>query len=73
METSPKGYVLIINNKVFYNDPRSSNTRHGTDNDVERLKQVFGKLGYEVVEKRDLTASVSKHELYYWIYRGVLP
>ena len=62
METNPKGYVLIINNKVFYNDPESSSTRHGTDNDVERLKQVFGKLGFEVEEKRDLKVSVSKLE-----------
>ena len=56
METNPKGYVLIINNKYFENNP--GKTRHGTDNDARRLKQVFGKLGYEVEEKKDLTASI---------------
>ena len=55
--------MLIINNKVFHNDPGSSNTRHGTDNDVARLKQVFEKLDFGVEEKRDLTAAVKTHQL----------
>lgn len=59
------GHILIINQRNFYLDPnpdlkevlspRRLETRHGTDRDVESLKETFGAFGYTHHVERNLT------------------
>ena len=59
MNTSPVGYLLIINIEEFKNSAgKISDIRHGTDEDARRLREVFSRRGFEIVEKKNLSAKV---------------
>jgi hypothetical protein len=51
------GIALIISNRDFTN-PREFPVRTGTEVDAENLRQLFTQLGYEVVARVNLTATV---------------
>lgn len=51
MDTMPRGYALIINNKDF----QLMNCRLGTDVDCQKLQDLFQYLGFEVIVKHNLT------------------
>ena len=55
MDTKPKGFVQIINNKTFKDDPQ----REGSDKDAGRLVDLFQKRGFKVQLETDLKSSVS--------------
>ena len=55
MESEPRGYMLIISNKVFEKMAR----RLGSDNDLTALDTLFQKIGFEVDIKHNLKAKVS--------------
>ena len=55
MESEPRGYMLIISNKVFEKMAR----RLGSDNDLTALDTLFQKIGFEVDIKNNLKAKVS--------------
>lgn len=48
-----RGYCLIVNNVDFDHDLHKR--RAGSDADVRRLSAVFKELGYDVIERRNLT------------------
>ncbi|XP_072117502.1 caspase-8-like [Mobula birostris] len=52
MESTPRGYCVIINNSTF----DTMQPRKGTDRDAERLEQVFTWLGFRVKIENNLTA-----------------
>ncbi|KAK3586315.1 hypothetical protein CHS0354_019975 [Potamilus streckersoni] len=52
MESSPRGLVLIINNRNFW----TLSCRPGTEHDGKKLGEMFVSLGFLVDEKNDLTA-----------------
>ncbi|KAK9974771.1 hypothetical protein ABG768_022848 [Culter alburnus] len=54
MDSNPHGLCVIINNENF-EDP--DNKRHGSQNDVDSLKDLFEDLGFLVKIKKDQTAS----------------
>lgn len=56
------GYLLVINQKEFTYNPKSSykkllNDRKGTDKDSQDLRETFEKHGYENITKTNLTDS----------------
>ncbi|XP_074654159.1 caspase-3-like [Tubulanus polymorphus] len=53
VESSPKGYMLIINNKTFVS---SGWDRNGTDIDCKNLETLFSQLGFKIVIKNNLKA-----------------
>ncbi|XP_059178572.1 caspase-14-like isoform X2 [Physella acuta] len=53
MDTDPRGFALIINNVNFGN---TSNDRVGSDEDANRLHNMFKYLGFEVSTERNKTA-----------------
>ena len=61
MDSSPRGYLLIINNGTFNG---VMTDRHGTDVDCKLLQDVFMKLGFGVDVRTNLTAAVSMDNLY---------
>ena len=54
MSSEPRGYILIINNKVF----KHMGQRVGSDKDLVELDRVFTRIGYEVEVKHNLTVQV---------------
>ncbi|XP_048043291.1 caspase-22 [Megalobrama amblycephala] len=54
MDSNPRGLCVIINNENF-KDPEDK--RHGSQNDVDSLKDLFKDLGFLVEIKKDQTAS----------------
>ena len=59
MNTNPVGYLLIINIKEFKNSAgKVINIRQGTDEDATRIRDVFSRRGFEIVEKKNLSAKV---------------
>ena len=58
MNTNPVGYLLIINIKEFKNSAGKVNIRRGTDKDATRIRDVFSRRGFEIVEKKNLSAKV---------------
>ncbi|XP_067649315.1 caspase-3-like [Haliotis asinina] len=59
MNTEVKGLCLIINNRDFDRtdlppDQRLA-TRHGTDTDARRLRELFQDIGFQVQQKDNLT------------------
>ncbi|CAH1774000.1 unnamed protein product [Owenia fusiformis] len=66
MNSSPKGRMIIINNKNFDKSKVKLSYREGTDNDATCLSQLFRKLGYSVQDSKswkDLTAKEIKEKL----------
>lgn len=55
------GIALIFTHKEYEDD--SLNTRHGADQDEEKLKRVLQKLGFEVRVYRDYTTTDIKNKL----------
>lgn len=60
MESDPRGFLLIINNKDFKGDLA---VRDGTDVDCDKLKSLFLSLGFGVDVRTNLTAANIKHTL----------
>ncbi|KAL4221291.1 luteolysis [Mactra antiquata] len=60
MESNPRGFLLIINNKEFSAD---LGVRTGTDIDRDRLKDLFLSLGFYVEVRQNLTATEIKLNL----------
>ncbi|XP_028662008.1 caspase-8 isoform X1 [Erpetoichthys calabaricus] len=60
MESRPRGFCVIINNKDFSQarkDPsKTLKDRKGSDVDAEYLSKVFKKLYFDVIQLNDLTA-----------------
>ncbi|KAK4307627.1 hypothetical protein Pmani_020619 [Petrolisthes manimaculis] len=50
--TNPRGVVIILNNKDFYDNPQM--TRHGSEYDVINLDNIFTQMGYQVITYWDL-------------------
>ena len=65
MNTKPVGYLLIINNEEFKNREGNISKRGGTDVDAKRLRGVFSRRGFEIIEKKNLSAKVSQLVLKY--------
>ena len=65
MESEPRGYMLIISNKVFEKMGR----RLGSDNDLTALDTLFQKIGFEVDIKHNLKAKVSLNANNIWVTR----
>ena len=68
MNTNPMGYLLMINIKEFKDSGGNiieRMTRHGTDEDARRLREVFSRRGFKIIEKKDLSAKVNEkiHEI----------
>ena len=59
MNEDTPGHVLIINNK----DIKGIKPRHGTDEDAERLENLFSNRGFNVIVKKNLGAKVCIHLL----------
>ena len=59
MNSTPRGYCIIINNYNFkFTDGRD---RSGSEKDVEKLERLFGELlGFKVEKKMDLTAEAMR-------------
>ena len=55
MESEPRGYMLIISNKVF----EKMTPRVGSDKDLTALDTLFQKIGFEVDIKHNLKAKVN--------------
>ena len=51
-ETECRGYCVIINNRQFQGNDEAY--RKGSEQDVERLRNLFESLRFEVIIKRDL-------------------
>lgn len=58
MSHQKRGYALIINNDVFYND--LFYCRKESENDLANMQRVFYDLGFDVIVKRDKTVSEMK-------------
>ena len=55
MDSTPRGYCIIINNYNF----TDGRVRSGSEKDVEKLEKLFGEsLGFEVEKKTNLTAKM---------------
>lgn len=57
VHSNPRGLVLIINIMNF--SYRPSEVRSGSEIDVERIKEVWERLGFKVKVKNDLKLTVS--------------
>ena len=57
MTALPRGITLIINNKLFDDHPEHDKqaTRHGSEEDVRQVQDLFKNLGFEVLTREDLT------------------
>ena len=51
---------MVINNRVWQNDPKEKRTREGSEHDVSAFKSVADYLKYEVMVKENLTAEEMK-------------
>lgn len=60
MESTPRGIVLIINNKDFGQNHKE---RTGTEYDCQKLTDLFGNLSFQVLEKENLTAMVRYNQV----------
>ncbi|XP_078281780.1 caspase-9 isoform X2 [Rhinoraja longicauda] len=62
MEASPRGYCLIINNVDF--DPNSGlKPRMGSDVDCENVQNLFEKLCFKIIVRKNLTKQLILEEL----------
>ena len=59
MDTSPRGLVLIINNKYFPSFPEGATERRGTNIDAGKLQGMFYYYGFDVRRRDNLRAEVS--------------
>lgn len=55
MDTEPRGFALIINNVNFKNHNAE---RIGSDEDANKLHNMFNYLGFKVTQERNKTAQV---------------
>jgi hypothetical protein len=57
MQRTERGLVIIFNHESYdkIDGKTAERRRHGTSEDVERLKSTFHGLGFNVVVKQDLT------------------
>ncbi|OWF53615.1 Caspase-2 [Mizuhopecten yessoensis] len=62
MESTPRGYCLIINNRD-YTQESLMDPRTGTDVNRDELRQVFQELGFHVDAKDNLTGQAMKDTL----------
>ncbi|XP_059170589.1 caspase-3-like [Physella acuta] len=60
MSTVPRGFTLIINNKNFKNP---ADERIGSDEDAERMRDMFIFLGHNVTMEKNLTAKQMRQKL----------
>ena len=61
----PRGITLIINNASFAHHPDhgKQSTRHGSEEDVSRVKTLFAALDFSVQTEQDLSKQQLLHEL----------
>ena len=52
--------MLMINNEEFLTP---KNKRCGTQKDAERLRKVFRRYGFEVIEQNDLSSKVKSDKV----------
>ena len=57
MTALPRGITLIVNNKLFDDHPEHGKqaTRHGSEEDVRQVQDLFKNLGFEVLTEENLT------------------
>lgn len=72
MESNPRGYCLIINNKD-YTLESLMDPRVGTDVNRDELRSLFNFLGFEVDAKNNLTGEAMKTTLKQFAAYGGLP
>ena len=53
MTSQERGLCIIINNVDF----AKRKSRHGTEHDVEKLRKIFVKLGFDIHYRMNTTAS----------------
>ena len=57
MTALPRGITLIVNNKLFDDHPEHGKQaiRHGSEEDVRQVQDLFKNLGFEVLTEENLT------------------
>ncbi len=63
MSSSPRGRMLIINNKSFPRFEGRASERRGTDIDATKLKGMFVTFGFHVTQKDNLTSQVRQPDV----------
>ena len=75
MTAIPRGITLIINNKLFTDNPIHGrlSPRHGSEEDVRQVKELFAALGFEVRISENRTKKEMLDEVDFFAYKRVLP
>ena len=70
MTALPRGIALIINNKLFVDNPEHGRQppRHGSEEDVHQLKELFGALEFEVHISENRTKREMLNEVDFFAY-----
>ena len=74
MTALPRGIALIINNKLFADNPVHGRLtpRHGSEEDVRQVKELFETLGFEVHIRENRTKKEMLDEVDIFSYERVL-
>ena len=75
MTALPRGITLIINNKLFADNPvyGSQTPRHGSEEDVHQLKELFDALGFDVHIRENRTKQEMLDDVDFFAYKRVIP
>ena len=75
MTALPRGITLIINNKLFAENHvhGTQSTRHGSEEDVRQVKELFAALGFDVHIRQNRTKKEMLDEVDFFAYKRVLP
>ena len=70
MTALPRGIALIINNKLFVDNPEHGRQppRHGSEEDVRQVKEMFSALGFEVHISENRTKREMLNEVDFFAY-----
>ena len=70
MTALPRGIALIINNKLFVDNPEHGRQppRHGSEEDVRQVKEMFSALGFEVHIRENRTKTEMLNEVDFFAY-----
>ena len=70
MTALPRGIVLIINNKIFADNTEHGRQapRHGSEEDVHQVKEMFSALGFEVHISQNRTKKEMLNEVDFFAY-----
>ena len=70
MTALPRGIALIINNKLFVDNPvhGRQTPRHGAEEDVRQVKELFSALGFEVHIRENRAKKEMLNEVKFFAY-----